>query len=212
MDPSEFDLTTAAIRFDDNRRQAVRSVRYSPWRLGAYVTLALAAPIAAGTVAFFAAGGYVAVLAFILALPVTVAVVIWTWDAFLVERQRLQCEKLTMQQGPELPTPEVEAPPESVELRPGFPIDGEMISPVEVVRPEIAALRDDCLAFVRAGMRRSGWSRSKIAEGPDKLLTPTRWDRASKELQRLGYFKQGAAGLEPARDLNDVVKRLEAAR
>lgn len=212
MDPTEFDLTTAAIRFDDNQRAAVRSVRYSPWLLGTYVTGALAAPIITGTAGWLLMWWLVGVLAFLLTLPVTVFVCLWARDAFLVERQRLQCEKLTMQQGPELPNLADDESSESVELRPGYPIDGEMISPAAVVPPEIVALRTDCLAFVRAGMRRSGWSRSKIAEGTDRLLTPTAWDRASRELQRLGYFKQGSAGLEPAKELGDVIKRLEAAR
>jgi hypothetical protein len=208
-----YEQTVVAITRD--HAASVQRARYNPWRLGVYVTLALAAPIALGEVGLAVRGFLAAALLALLAIPVPVFVILWAIDAGLVEHARLRSEKLLLTVGPALPpapTLADDADPEEVELRPGYPIDGVMTAPAEGARPEVVDLRDDCLAFVRAGMRRSGWSRSKIAEGSARLLSPSAWDRASRELQRLGFFRTGPAGLEPARDLGDVIARLEAAR
>ncbi len=134
----------------------------------------------------------------------------WAWRAFGVELFRLSNERRAFAPWPAPAEPEPAGEPEPVELKPGWEIDGVIVPREAEPEPAALALRDCCLRFVRGGMRRGGWSRSKLAEGSDKWMPGPDWDRASRELQRLNYFS--GSPLRPARDLGDILKRLELAR
>lgn len=196
-------------------RQTVGPVHYSPWLLALSVSMAwgllvfgtLGAYVVSGWLVAFFTGGLIA--------PFPLLVTAWTFAAWEVELDRLGLGRALLSL-PDVPAPveagESDAPAGPVELAPGYELNGEIVAPMRALTAEAAALRDVCLLLVKGGMRRGGWSRSKLAEGERAWMKADAWDRASKELQRLGFFRKDKAGLMPARDLGDILKRLEAAR
>lgn len=188
----------------------VRIMRYSPWRLassvsGSLLIMAGATLIASQLALWF---GF---LAFAIALPFPIIVIAWAREAWDVERERLAAEFDSLLVKADTPPTVTDR---QAHLRPGYTVDGQMQSPPETLAPEMLALKTLCLKFVKAGMRRGGWSHSKLAEGKDKLITPDEWSTASKELQHLGFFRNdgGTAGLQPAKPIDEIKARLEAAR
>jgi hypothetical protein len=195
-------------------RKAVGPAQYSPWVLALSVSLAWGLLVFGTAGVYDAVGGGWAFGTFMLIVPFPVLVTAWVRKAWQVEGKRLDLAGSLLGL-PELPALEVSDESEEtmpVELRPGFEVNGEIVAPVGDSPAGAGRLRGLCLRFVRAGMRRDGWSRSKIAEGPGALMKGEDWDEASKELQRLNFFTKGAAGMTPSRDLGDIIKRLEAAR
>lgn len=203
------DLTVPAFAPPTAEPRQVRIMRYSPWRLAYSVSGSLLI-MAGATLIASQLGWWVGLLAFAISLPFPVIVIAWAREAWDVERERLAAEfdSLLTRQAPAPVTDQAD------HLRPGIAIDGEIQAPPESLPPEKAALKNICLKFVNAGMVRGGWSHSTLAEGPRKLLTPDEWARASKELQHLGYFRNngGTAGLQPAKPIDEIKARLEAAR
>lgn len=209
-DDVQFQYALAELRQETERKQQVRRVSYSPWLLALSVSMALGFFFGPLIVALYWFGfGWGPLLAAVIVVPVPIMVSRWAFRAFGVELVRLTHEGQAFKpwQAEQLVS---EPEPEPVELRPGLEVNGQFVSPVAEPNPAAAALRDECLKFVRAGMRRGGWSRSKLAEGPSKLMGGDSWDRASRELQRLNYF--AGSPLKPARDLGDILKRLELAQ
>lgn len=209
-DDMQFQYALAELRQETERKQQVRRASYSPWVLALSVSSALGFFFGPLLVALYWFGmGWGPVLAAVIVVPVPIMVSWWAWRAFGVELFRLSHEGQTFQ--PRQVEQLVSEPePTPVELVPGWEVDGEIVPRQADPNPAAAVLRDECLRFVRAGMRRGGWSRSKLAEGPGKLMGGDSWDRASHELQRLSYF--GGSPLKPARDLGDIIKRLELAQ
>lgn len=215
--PHTFDQTLVSM----HREHAANVARshYNPWRLGLYVTVSLAAPIIAGLGGmFFKTGWVLAAVAALLVIPLPLFVVLWAVDAGLVEHERLKNEKLSMSTGPALPhQPAANVEASRAQLRPGILANGKMVSPADVLSPELAHLRDVCVQLVRAGSERGAWSRSALAEGPGAPMTGEDWDLASPQLQDLGFFwvKPGRnGGLRPApgKEIKEIIARLEAAR
>ncbi|MCC7360533.1 MAG: hypothetical protein IT317_13710 [Anaerolineales bacterium] len=235
---SEFDETQAsqvALRQSDQQRNAIGQVRYSPWWLGVSTSLSLTLFFVAVAVAYSLAltagwneavvvwgkaiGGLsLAFLVGVVLVPIPSVVVWWCWKAFGVERQRLESEPALFTAPVAAVTADSddvgqdEGGTELVELRPGYTIDGELVAPLVDRGPAYAELRRLCLLFVRGGLARGGWSRSKLAEGPSKQMKGDEWDTASRELQRLGFFTVGKTGLEPAGDVQTILEKLELAR
>lgn len=204
------DLTAPAFVTPATEPRQVRVMRYSPWRLAASVSGSLLI-MAGATLIASALAWWVGLLVFAITLPFPVIVIAWAREAWDVERERLAAEFDSLIASPVAVT---DRQAQAAHLRPGIAVDGEIQAPPESLSPDVAALRDLCLRFVHAGMKRGGWSHSKLAEGKDKSLTPDEWAAASKELQHLGYFRNegGTAGLRPAKDIGEILKRLEAAR
>lgn len=204
------------IEARSDARKAVGPVQYSPWVLALSVSLAWALLVFGTLGAYLTMGLLVGAFTGGLIAPFPLIVTAWTFAAWEVELDRLGLARQLLGL-PELPAREdAEPEPEPagpVELTPGYELNGQIVAPMRELTPEAAALRLVCLRFVRAGQHREGWSRSKIAEGPRKLISGDDWSTASKELQRLGFFAVGKGGaLAPTRDVADVLARLEAAR
>lgn len=205
------------LKQNDQHRQAVRQVRYEPWGLALSTSLSMGVFTAAVGIALTLYGNALAFLVGVVLLPIPALVVWWCWKAFGVERQRLANEP-DLFYAPALPSAEPERDPDAElyvhpQLRPGYELNGELVAPVQESSPEMVALRGKCLMLVRGGLRRGNrWSRSKLAEGPGKLMLGSDWDEASKELQRLNYFASRPEGLVPVKDVSDILKRLELAR
>ncbi len=209
----------------NNRAQAIKQTRYSPWRMGLYVTGSLAldlAPLAAGIGGYQYDGwwmwGLFGLLGSVLLLPFPVLVIVWVVDATLVERERLRTEKSDLR--PLMVSnvgnaPALEAPGG---LRPGILVNGSVMAPLATLSTDKARLKSACLLLVRAGAERGSWTRAAIAEGVDAMMPGELWDLASPELQRLGYFwsKPGkGGGLRPSDKMYTVaqiIERLEVAQ
>lgn len=210
---TEWEMTLAARK---DARQSAGTLRYSPWALAAAMSFAWALLVFGPWAVYHQAGPGWALVTFGLIAPFPLLVSAWVRAAWEVERKRLSLggDLLGLLDVPALEgrgeAGESTEPP--AQLRPGYALDGQIVSPVVDAAPEAIALRGKCLTFVRAGLRRGGWSRSKIAEGPNKLMSGDDWSAASKELQRLNFFAVGNAGLEPRGDVGDILKRLEAAK
>lgn len=194
---------------------SVAHPHYNPWRLGVYVTLSLSAPIVAGTVGWIAWGWLLAVVAAVLAVPLPFFVVLWAWDAGLVERERMKRELLSLSAGPALPRPPM--PDVETKLRPGLLQNGQVVPPAPLMSPELAHLREACIQLARLGDKRGMWSRAALAEGPSAPMKGEDWDLASPQLQDMGFFwvKPGrGGGLQPLPDkpIAETIARLEAAR
>jgi hypothetical protein len=207
-----YEMHLEAIK--DTRRTA-GNLRYSPWALALSVSLAWGLLVGATVGAHETAGAGWAFVTGLLILPFPVLVTSWVRKAFALEGQRLEVGRALLVM-PEPPPAVEDAEPEPagpVELTAGYDYNGQIVAPMRELTPEAAALRLVCLRFVRAGQHRGGWSRSKIAEGPRKIISGDDWSTASKELQRLNLFAVGKGGaLAPTRDVADVLARLEAAR
>lgn len=209
------------VRLNDNHASAVRRTRYNPWRLGVYVSLASALPLAAGLGGYQLQGQLGAVVGLVLALPVPFFVLLYAVDGLRVEHQRMVAERQLLMDGPrlpELPVSTSDPVPTSEEspLRPGLLVNGSVVSPLPTLSAEKARLKAACLKLVRAGSERGSWTRAAIAEGVDQMLTGDEWDLASPALQAWGYFwnKPGkGGGLRPSDKLTvaQIIERLEAA-
>lgn len=201
----------------DARAHAGR-LSYSPWALALAISAAWGLLLAAIVGAAWAAGGWWALAAGLLVLPFPLAVSAWARAAWGVELARLGlASKLLALPEPPAEVAEPEPPaepaqPEAAELRPGYDLGGRLVAPTGEPTAAAVALRDKCIEFVTNGNRRGGWSRSRIAEGKNKLMSGDDWSAASKELQRLGFFMRDGAGLSPARPVADILARLELAR
>lgn len=203
------DLTVPAFVSPTAEPRQVRIMRYSPWRLASSVSGSLLI-MAGATLIASQLAWWLGLLAFAISIPFPAIVIAWAREAWYVEKERLAAEYDSL-----LPThTQTTVTDRQEHLRPGYTVDGQMQSPPETLAPEMLALKEVCLKFLKAGMRRGGWSHSKLAEGKDKLLTPDEWSTASKELQHLGFFRNdgGTAGLQPAKPIDEIKARLEAAR
>lgn len=209
-DDLQFQYSLEVLRQSASRERDLATTRYAPWPLAASVSAAIGLSVGSVVGVYLWLGFWPAGLVCLVALPLPVMVGRWAWRAYGVELFRLQQERRAYE--PLAAVDQLVSEPESepVELNPGWELDGVIVAREAEPNPAAVELRDCCLRFVRAGMRRGGWSRSKLAEGPGKLMAGPDWDRASVELQRLHYFS--GSPLKPARDLGDILKRLELAR
>lgn len=213
-EPRAYEQTLVTI----NREHAASVARshYSPWLLAIYVTLSLWAPLVAGGAGWLISGWLAMLVAGALALPVPVFVVIWAWDAGLVERERLKCERLSLSRGPLLPRPAA-VPEPAGKLRPGLMQNGVIVPPKPQLTPELAHLRAVCLQLARLGAERGTWARSALAEGAGAPMRGEDWDLASRQLQDLQLFwvKPGKGGgllPMPEKPIAETIARLEAAQ
>jgi len=193
-------------------RQAAGVGHYSPWWLALSVSGAWALLIVLTLAAYFTGGALIGGLVGALLSPTPLFVTAWSFKAWEVESERMAQARALVASPADSGDADREEPTPVVELTAGYSLQGEIVAPMRELTPEAAALRDVCLRFVRGGMRRGGWSRSRLAEGEGKWMSGDDWSKASKELQRLGFFAPGPEGLRPARDVGDVLRRLEAAR
>ena len=206
------------MTLDARQRASLAAARpgYNPWGLAVGVSAALALLPFSVWVAYTAAGAGWAWAMFFIVLPFPALVTAWAWAAWRLEWRRLQFgrELLALPDAPEPQAePGAQAQAEPAELTPGYDLDGLIVSPTGEASPAALALRAECLFFVRAGLRRGNkWSRSTLAEGPGAMMRGEAWDRASKELQRLGFFRPARGGLAPAREPADILARLGAAK
>lgn len=210
-----YDLTATAPTV---RRADPSIQRYDPWRLGLYVTAAVAMPLAVGGIGWYWLGGQAWLLG-ALPVPVSIFLSLWSLDAWLVEHARLRAERQSWNEPPVAPTTPHEAPAPELRqhLRLGLAQNGRIVAPSDDMDPALVALRAKCLTLARAGVERRTWSRSALAEGEGAVMSGQDWDEASAELQHLGLFEVKAGrggGLRPARpdNLEHDLARLEVAR
>lgn len=214
-----YEQTLAKI--NENHASAVRSTRYNPWRLGVYVSLALAALPAALVIGHQVQGQLGAVIGLALALPIPFFVILYAYDGVQVEHQRMVAERNLLVYGPVLPESPVVSTggnsPASEPLRPGLVQDGQVVARAPQLSREKVFLKNACLKLCRAGKERGSWARSALAEGSDAMMSGEEWDAASPWLQANGYFmvKAGRGGglmPVPGKDVDETIRLLEVAQ